>query len=107
MNLPSHDDDCEMEMAMPFVTVVSRGGSHEDQAYTAGWECGGLDGRLAVLAALGGISLSATIRTENVPQADLIAMRHGYRLRHRPSSTAGGEEIPEWSFAHFQIGDES
>lgn len=61
-------------LVMPFVTVVSAGGPHDDESYTAGWEMGALDNRLAG----SWDDVAATIRTANRAQADLIAMRHGY-----------------------------
>jgi len=62
-------------LVMPFVTVASKGGPHDDQSYVAGWEMGALDARLeherpAVL--------EMPIQLDNVQQADLLAMKHGY-----------------------------
>jgi hypothetical protein len=63
------------DLVMPFVTVKSVGGVHEDSAYAAGWEMAQLNERLRLL---GEKRVRATIRRENAPQADLIAMRYGY-----------------------------
>lgn len=70
----------EYTLVMPLVTVTSAGGPHDDNAYTAGYEAGRLDGYLAVYAATGavGFGFTITVRTDNVPQVDLIAMRHGF-----------------------------
>jgi len=73
------DEQGTYELAMPFVTVASRGGPHDDDAYVCGWEMGQLDANLRMIKAVGsGITLSATMHAANLPQADLIAMRHGF-----------------------------
>lgn len=67
----------EFSLAMPFVTVQSKGGPHEDNAYTAGYEMGALDMRLRAAVALGTKPAEVCIRRESVLQCDLIAMRNG------------------------------
>lgn len=62
-------------LVMPFVTVTSKGGPHEDQAYVAGWEMGSLDARLEYERPS---VLEMPIQLANVAQADLLAMKHGY-----------------------------
>jgi len=69
----------DRELIMPFVTVRSNGGPHDDSAYCAGFEMGMLDVHLSAITPWATESLW-TIRSENRPQADLIAMRYGYRL---------------------------
>lgn len=63
------------DLVMPFVTVISKGGPHDDEAYTAGWEMGTLDRDLS--RPIGPVETD-TIQTANLPQADLLAMRHGW-----------------------------
>jgi len=65
------------ELVVPFVTVVSAGGVHDDDAYAAGWEMGVLD---ALLERTTASSHNQVIQTSNVPQADLIALRYGWTL---------------------------
>ncbi len=75
------DDDADYGMVLPFVTVASKGGPHEDQAYTAGWEMGRLDadlGQLAQIACGRSATLTVSMRSDNRLQADLIAMHHGF-----------------------------
>lgn len=74
------DDVHDFDLVMPFVTVVSVGGPHDDVSYTAGWEMGSLDRRLTHLAVTGGTTMNFIIRRENKPQADLIAMQHDYTM---------------------------
>jgi hypothetical protein len=69
----------ERELLMPFVTVSSHGGPHEDNAYAAGWEMGVLDTLLEYLFEYNNIDTHyQMIHTDNVRQADLIVMRHGW-----------------------------
>lgn len=68
----------EYELVMPFKTVQSEGGPHEDNAYAAGWMMGSLDQKLK----LGEREMQLTvIQKENWPQLDLILMKHGYTFR--------------------------
>lgn len=88
-------EEQKYEMVMPFVTVTSKGGPHEDEPYTAGWEMGGLYGRLEFSAVR--YPFTQTIRTDSVPQADLIAMKFGYHM-----TASMSEEVPEWSLVLFE-----
>lgn len=84
------EESSEYALVLPFVTVKSKGGVHEDQAYTSGWEMGLLYGKLADAPHEMQI---ITIRTENLPQADLILMHYGYtseRIQQFPV-------VPEWT----------
>lgn len=85
-------DEAAYDLVMPFLPVTSNGGPHDDDAYTAGYEMGGLD---ATLKSGGGVEYQAIIRTENAKQADLIAMQHGYQCETTPT------EYPEWTHACF------
>lgn len=71
----SDDTEPEYDLVMPFVTVTSKGGPHEDVAYTAGWSMGALD---AFLEHRRPAIHEDTIYADSVPQADRIAMKHGY-----------------------------
>ncbi len=62
---------------MPFVTVASKGGPHDDAAYVAGWVCGALDAQLPMLATMRG-TCSVWVTPDVTAQLDLIAMRHHY-----------------------------
>lgn len=77
---------------MPFVTVTSKGGPHDDASFTAGWQLGGI----SMLLLMGRPTLyETTIRTDCIAQADLIAMDRGYVLKTGESGVEG------WSFAVF------
>lgn len=73
--MSEEERDEEMELLMPFVTVTSVGGVHDDQSYVAGWEMGALD----VTLQNNPLFHEQVILTENAPQADLLAMKNGYR----------------------------
>lgn len=82
----------DREMVMPFVTVASKGGPHDDDAYVAGYEMGLLEASLGVSRWL----LVRTLRTDNLPQAELLAMRHGFQMEAETYSPA-----PEWTTVHL------
>lgn len=69
-----------MELVLPFVSCVSKGGPYDDTAFTAGFQAGRLDQRLAVAAAAQIDALGATVYTDLIPQVDLIAMNNGYTM---------------------------
>ncbi|MEV0357130.1 hypothetical protein AB0H71_13815 [Nocardia sp. NPDC050697] len=71
------EDESGYALVMPFVTVTSKGGPHEDRAYCAGFAMGELDMALRMRKAIDAFPLSRPIETVNRPQADLIAMKHG------------------------------
>lgn len=75
------DDETGWELVMPFVVCASQGGPYDDEAFVAGFELGRIDRELAIYAALNHASLSFQIRTELVPQLELLAMRERYTLR--------------------------
>lgn len=81
------------KLVMPFLPVESRGGPYEDEAYTAGFQMGRIDRFLEVRRLA---KVEQLIYRENLPQADLMAMRHGYRLE-----VAEYEENPDWVFICF------
>jgi hypothetical protein len=66
----------DYDLVMPFVTVHSKGGPHDDESYIAGWTMGYLD---AVLEHQKPAMHEDTIYQDSIPQADIIAMKHGYR----------------------------
>lgn len=89
------DEGTGYSLVMPFVTVASKGGPYDDDAYVAGYEMGQLDAALALRPE----EHAATVRTENAIQADLIAMRHGYTR-----TTEVYAPSPEWSIVSFTPG---
>jgi hypothetical protein len=86
------DEEQGYGLVMPFVSVASKGGPYDDDAYAAGWAMGALDTRLAMSFVP---VHEETVRAADVPQADLIAMKHGYRMEQQPS------EFDEWVFCRF------
>jgi hypothetical protein len=90
------DEEPEYGLVMPFVTVASKGGPHDDAAYVAGWEMGALDEVLDLADGIA-VSVDRTIRAENREQADLIAMKHGFRAEFDTD-----DEHPEWVHVRFE-----
>lgn len=88
-----HLGETGYDLVMPFVTVASKGGPHEDQAYTAGWEMGALHALLSQERDHPHVHVQ-TVRADNREQADLIAMDCGYTAMF--SFTAEG-----WLLASF------
>ncbi len=82
-------------LVMPFVTVASKGGPHDDNSYCAGFEMGRLDTVLSLAAGIA-TSVERVIKVENQPQADLIAMRQGY------TATFTESEVDGWIHAMFE-----
>lgn len=83
--------DPGFSLVVPFVVCESEGGSYDDQAFVAGFECGRLD----VVLAGQRKRVEMVVRAASLPQVDLLAMRHGYVLEAEP-----WEEAPdEWVLA--------
>lgn len=70
-------------LVMPFTVCQSKGGPYEDDAYVAGFEVGRIDARLEHLRPA---ALSVPVHEGNMPQVDLIAMRHGYTVDADPEA---------------------
>lgn len=81
-------------LVMPFVVVASAGGPYDDGAYVAGYEVGSLDVRLALEKPE---SLDLTLRTANLPQVDLVAMRHGYIVERPGGPIDPDAEVVGWT----------
>ena len=75
---PEWDDrQFKFELLMPFLAVESKGGPYDDQAFTAGYQMGNINGLLEDRR------IAATTFIIYQPlkeQADLIAMRFGYTM---------------------------
>lgn len=87
------------EMVMPFVVVASKGGPFDDSSYAAGWEAGAIDERLSTLTLVDKtLTLGITVHTENRPQLDLVAMKHGYQATFEDS------EVEGWLYMRLRTG---
>ena len=91
-------------LVMPFVVVTSKGGPYDDDAFTAGWQCGDLDRRLATIKDAGGEFYRTTLRKEVVPQADLIAMHRGFTLATEDFEDAEGWTAGVFTASGFELG---
>jgi len=108
MTASSFHDDAEFGLLMPFVTVTSRGGPHDDASYVAGYEMGQLDARLAAAAHHHLGCPEVVMLRCNLPQAELIAMRHGMVATEREmelSECDNADEVrSEWANVVFGWG---
>lgn len=79
----SADDDREFGLVMPFTVCESQGGPFDDVAFVAGYRCGVVDAKLAD----GNCEEPVWSHEDELPQLDLIAMRHGSRSASTTSGT--------------------
>lgn len=94
----------EYDLVMPFVTVASVGGPHDDESYVAGFEMGVLQARLRA-ALHHGLGLpEVVIHRENVPQADLIAMDVGARMTEGwpDDHSLDAATVNDWAHCAFE-----
>lgn len=81
----------EYGLVMPFVTVASNGGPHDDESYVAGCAMGLLDAILKVSCP----RESVPVRESSLAQADLLAFRYGYITRVEST------EVDGWAMVTF------
>jgi hypothetical protein len=102
------DDEQEFGLLMPYVTVSSVGGPHDDESYVPGYEMGQLDARLAACAHHRLGCPEVVVQRANLPQLELIAMRHGMVATERHmelSETDNADEVrAEWAHVVFTWG---
>ena len=92
-----------MSLVFPFVVCQSNGGPYDDDAFTAGYQCGQIDRSLAAAAAVGATSMTCTVYTTLIKQLELVAMNRGFSNVDAQEC----EPTPEWSFITFTVeGDE-
>lgn len=90
----------EFEIKIPFVVTTSVGGPYDDDAYAAGWEAAQVEkwlGAVDALACAGSLRPALPFHTENVPQIDLVAMGHGWKMTVEDS-------IDGWAYCTFEKG---
>lgn len=86
-------------LVMPFVVCQSQGGPFEDEAFVSGWRCGEVDRTLCTAEGLLAKFLW-TVRAEELPQLDLIAMHRGFVI----DRLLAGEQEQEtgWCVVEFR-----
>lgn len=96
------DDSAEggYDLAMPFVLCQSNGGPFDDTAFVAGATCGALTEELAALARSGATPRERYLDACLLPQVDLIAMAHGYKITPGELDDASG-----WQAVSFEPAD--
>lgn len=95
--------DDHFELVKPFKCVQSAGGPFDDHAFVAGCSYAILDQRLATRQH---DVWEQYVYPELIPDLDVSAMQHGYRLEHAPWD----EHPDEWTHVTFTridgLGDE-
>jgi hypothetical protein len=76
-------DEGESDAAFPLVLCRSRGGPYDDEAFLSGWRLGDLG---ATLGTPGVSAVAESIRSDELLQADLLAMARGYTMTVEPTS---------------------
>ncbi len=93
---PDADDD-GFDLVYPFVVCESQGGPYADEPFAAGFAAGRLDLCLETAARVGATQVRYLLRTDLIPQAELMAMNYGYPTMDVTTS----EQHPEWSQVVF------
>lgn len=91
------ENESEYRHVMAFVTTADHGGPHDGRSYVCGYEMGVFDRDLTIARAIGALPGIHQIHSENLPQADLIAMRNRYTML-----VERYEEAPEWCEVSFE-----
>jgi len=100
--LDQPEEEAAMSLVVPFVICQSQGGTFDDDAFVAGFQCGEIDRALLAGAALGAETVRfPLVRTALIRQLELCAMNRGYP--HLDVDTS--EEWPEWSDVAFSTRD--
>jgi hypothetical protein len=86
----------EYGLVMPFVVCKSQGGPFDDEAFSVGYSLGLLDGELALLTAHSADPAPRWVRSSGMRQVDLIAMRHGYKMKYSEDPADD-----EWTWVRF------
>jgi hypothetical protein len=76
-------DDPDFELVMPFVACESEGGPYDDDAFVAGVTIGVMLEEFSRSEGPGSFATDPPARyldRQLVPQADLIAMKYGYKM---------------------------
>ncbi len=85
--------DTQFGLVMPFVVCQSQGGPYDDAAFVAGYECALLDSVLRQRPD----AVDQNVHSACVPQIDLIAMQHGYKLTAEPWA----DDPETWTVVHL------
>lgn len=99
MMMDDNPEETVYGLIMPFVVCTSQGGAYDDGAFVAGVRFG----RWVELLKLKPTQHSNYEPKDLVPQLDLLAMQHHYRMASEPY-----EDDPEnyWVYVTMILGDE-
>lgn len=104
LDLPDPPEVPSWDLDMPFVTVASKGGPHDDVAYSAGWSMAWLDLRLD--SAMKPSISTQVISRDCLPQAELIVMKHGGQMKELPpdDDPEAAGWVEEWARVEISLG---
>lgn len=96
-------EDEGYDLLYPFICVTSKGGPYDDDAFTAGMAVGQIDRALTVALAAGADRFRTTVRTDLVPQLELVGMARGFPVvvAEQVEESEGHPAMPEWSLITF------
>jgi hypothetical protein len=94
--MDDRDQPGDYGLIMPFVVCKDQGGPYDGDAFVAGYVAGILDTLLPIVRPHG-VTVERYVVPELVPQLDLLAMRHGFKLTAEPWD----EHPDEWTFVTF------
>lgn len=96
----SEENEGQYGLVMPFICCESNGGHLDDEAFVRGAQFGQVDAILKMKRALGDPGdYEVYVDPKMLPQFDLLAMHHGYKL----TSTPWEEHPDEWTRACFEM----
>ena len=101
MTDPMDEPSPEYELAMPFVICKSNGGTYEDQPFVAGWRLGALDARMGVATTIDSLPQPTFVQAADIPQVELLAMKHGYLMTTDDSDDEWTHITFEWPEARI------
>ena len=94
-----------MTLVVPFIVCTSKGGPYDDASFVAGFQAARVDHMLEVAALVCAerVAVPFVVRTDLVPQLELLGMHRGFPVIEAAEVTETPEyqAMPEWSFVTF------
>ena len=94
--------EAQYELVFPFVACVSQGGPYDDDSFTAGYQAGLAEQKLATAEHLGAQAVTVEpVYPDLLPQLDLIGAHYGYPV----NLVVTDPQTPEWAQVTFHTTD--
>lgn len=104
-DLPEYDYVPAHDIVVPFVVTQGHGGPFDDEAYAAGYSLGYLDAQLAIAKAMNLGTSPCKLDRRNMPQVELLAMKHRAQIHEIPVYGVDADWIATWVCLLFQFVD--